>query len=520
MTKGASDAPPEVARHGVLKERATALFDGLRDLPQYGQGLWENYFRRTFDAYNSLWKHQQEHRALLEAAGGLRRHEIGETASRIGQLYYLFYLRKGDTAYLDESFVFYDFIRRRRYFAAEAQRRQSGASDEGAAPVGSARAAVGADAHALALRELRYYARFSVVCFLTGRRSVLRELIAELRERVESIESPQPSPADGAALEAAAPVPAHAAATLSAAAPAVSPPTASSVRRAAPPPSRAEWELVLSEFGEFLRVERPYTVVVLGGALELAPPPTPPPLCQNHHSSGDVIALAAAGAASGASAGTAAASASEARALDECLPLRLLPQLTQPLGAIVAGFSSQLAALRLPTLRLAQAVLVGARPTQPKLAELPIDVFRALHTIEWDAAARRAAIDAGASAGALPPTFATPHKYLLHRPSVTQLLLVLATVRLGLTPLPCSSVARPVASHRIASHRIPSHPAPSPSHHHTRSHPTPPDPAGECRAQAAHVCIAVRLCRRAASTTQRTSSRRRVLHPHPLRVRD
>ena len=44
-----------------------------------------------------LWKFQQEHRPTLETHGGLRRAQIGEVASRIGQLYYLFYLRKGDT---------------------------------------------------------------------------------------------------------------------------------------------------------------------------------------------------------------------------------------------------------------------------------------------------------------------------------------------------------------------------------------------------------------------------------------
>ena len=30
-------------------------------------------------------------------------------------------LRKGDSCYLDEAYVFYDFIRRRRYFAVDAQ---------------------------------------------------------------------------------------------------------------------------------------------------------------------------------------------------------------------------------------------------------------------------------------------------------------------------------------------------------------------------------------------------------------
>ena len=55
----------------------------------------------------------QEHRALLETGCGLRRCEVGEIANRIGQLYYHFYLRQGDTLYLDEAFIFYEAIRRR-----------------------------------------------------------------------------------------------------------------------------------------------------------------------------------------------------------------------------------------------------------------------------------------------------------------------------------------------------------------------------------------------------------------------
>lgn len=74
---GAADL---LSAYAALRSRASALFDGLRDVPQYGQGLWENYFRRTFDAYNSLWKFQQEHRSTLEGHGALRRHQIGEVA--------------------------------------------------------------------------------------------------------------------------------------------------------------------------------------------------------------------------------------------------------------------------------------------------------------------------------------------------------------------------------------------------------------------------------------------------------
>jgi hypothetical protein len=46
----------------------------------------------------------------------LKRWEIGELASKIGQLYYHYYLRTSETNYLHESFVFYEAIRDRNYF--------------------------------------------------------------------------------------------------------------------------------------------------------------------------------------------------------------------------------------------------------------------------------------------------------------------------------------------------------------------------------------------------------------------
>ena len=47
---------------------------------------------------------------------GLKRWEIGEIASKIGQLYYHYYLRTSETNYLFESYIFYDAIRERSYF--------------------------------------------------------------------------------------------------------------------------------------------------------------------------------------------------------------------------------------------------------------------------------------------------------------------------------------------------------------------------------------------------------------------
>lgn len=67
------------------------FFDALlRDLPQYGHKQWQTYFGRTFDVYTKLWKFQRLHRVVLDEMYGLTRWQIGEIASKIGQLYYHF----------------------------------------------------------------------------------------------------------------------------------------------------------------------------------------------------------------------------------------------------------------------------------------------------------------------------------------------------------------------------------------------------------------------------------------------
>lgn len=54
----------------------------------------------------------------------LKRHHIGEIASKIGQLYYQYYLRTSNTAYLTETYCFYYAIRCRGYYNnAKAEKR-------------------------------------------------------------------------------------------------------------------------------------------------------------------------------------------------------------------------------------------------------------------------------------------------------------------------------------------------------------------------------------------------------------
>jgi len=148
-----------------LLEKSKQLFNGLRDLPQYGHKQWQGYFGRTFDIYTRLWKFQQQHRAILDRKYGLKRWQIGEIASKIGQLYYHYYLRTSETNYLNEAFSFYAAIRGRSYYRRE-DRSPHDRSD-------------------LMVKKLRYYARFIVVCLLLKKMKLVRDLVRELAKQID-----------------------------------------------------------------------------------------------------------------------------------------------------------------------------------------------------------------------------------------------------------------------------------------------------------------------------------------------
>lgn len=151
-----------------LLEKSKQLFNGLRDLPQYGHKQWQAYFGRTFDIYTKLWKFQQQHRAVLDSRYGLKRWQIGEIASKIGQLYYHYYLRTSETNYLNEAFSFYAAIRGRSYYsrAVREDRYELQRPD-------------------LMVKKLRYYARFIVVCLLLKKMKLVRDLVRELAKHID-----------------------------------------------------------------------------------------------------------------------------------------------------------------------------------------------------------------------------------------------------------------------------------------------------------------------------------------------
>ncbi|OBZ90635.1 Protein SCAI [Choanephora cucurbitarum] len=149
-----------------LLEKSQSLFSGLRDLPPTGSHRqWRPYFEKTFEVYTKLWKFQQTHRSILEDKSnyGLKRWEVGEIASKIGQLYYHYYLRTSETNYLYEAYVFYEAIHERQYFKDIIEVKNS----------------------ALMIKKMRYYARFIIVCLLLNKDENVRQLIAELEQLIE-----------------------------------------------------------------------------------------------------------------------------------------------------------------------------------------------------------------------------------------------------------------------------------------------------------------------------------------------
>jgi Protein SCAI len=154
-----------------LVERADRKFARVRDLPPYIRGPHHLvYHRKVFKAYTDLWEFQQNHRRKLVAAG-LRRCEIGELASRIGQLYYGQYMRTGEWRFLLGAYVFYEAILERGYFENEEGKKQD---------------------PRLRYKELRFVARFLVVALLVNRAEAVRVLSERLKSLVDESKSAYP----------------------------------------------------------------------------------------------------------------------------------------------------------------------------------------------------------------------------------------------------------------------------------------------------------------------------------------
>ncbi|GAU26155.1 hypothetical protein TSUD_353770 [Trifolium subterraneum] len=145
----------------TLVDKADKKFSKIRDIPYYQRSRHDTYFSKVFKVYTQLWKFQQENRQKLIEAG-LKRWEIGEIASRIGQLYFGQYMRTSDFNYLSESYIFYEAIFTRDYFKDGLFQDVN-----------------------IANKQLRFLARFLTVCLLLNRREVLPQLVNQLKVLVD-----------------------------------------------------------------------------------------------------------------------------------------------------------------------------------------------------------------------------------------------------------------------------------------------------------------------------------------------
>jgi len=121
----------------------------------------DTYFYKVFKLYTQLWKFQQENRQKLVEAG-IRRWEIGEIASRIGQLYFGQYMQTSDANYLSESYIFYEAILTREYF------KEGMFQDVN-----------------IANKQLRFLARFIMVCLVLNRREMVHQLVNQIKVLVD-----------------------------------------------------------------------------------------------------------------------------------------------------------------------------------------------------------------------------------------------------------------------------------------------------------------------------------------------
>ncbi|XP_052170231.1 uncharacterized protein LOC127786690 isoform X2 [Diospyros lotus] len=144
-----------------LVAKADKKFSKIRDLPYHERSRYDTYFYKVFKVYTQIWKFQQENRQKLVEAG-LKRWEIGDIASRIGQLYFGQYMRTSDASYLAESYIFYEAVLTREYFKEGLFQDLN-----------------------LANKQLRFLARFLMVCLMLNRREMVYQLVNQLKLLVD-----------------------------------------------------------------------------------------------------------------------------------------------------------------------------------------------------------------------------------------------------------------------------------------------------------------------------------------------
>ncbi|XP_035481185.1 protein SCAI isoform X3 [Scophthalmus maximus] len=253
---------------------------------------------------------------VLDSRYGLKRWQIGEVASKIGQLYYHYYLRTSETSYLNEAFSFYSAIRQRSYYFQVNKE----------------------DRPELVVKKLRYYARYIVVCLLLNKMDLVKVLVKELSEEIEDYTQRFNTE------------------------------------------DQLEWNLVLQEVAAFVEAD--------------------PVMVLNENNSAVVV-------------------------ISHRLQEGSVPPLEQ--GMVVGQ------------LILADALIIGNCNNQVKFSELTIDMFRMLQTLEREPVnlATQTPKQGTVEPIEKPAKRENPHKYLLYKPTFSQLFTFLSA---SFKELPANSV--------------------------------------------------------------------------------
>lgn len=311
----------------TLVESAERKFSKVRDTPSY-ERTPNHYFPKVFKSYMKLWNFQQKNRSKL-VESGLQRWEIGEIASRIGQLYFVQYMRTSEARFLLESYIFYEAILNRSYFGGAVKDR------------------------ALRFKELRFYARFLLVSLILNRWEMVKILLDRFKDLVDDSKAKFPDT------------------------------------------TFKEWKVVMQEMVRFMKVDAPF---------------------------------------------------SNTRPLRYCAMFDSYPSSL----SYVARFHAK------KVLKLKDALLMSYHRNEAKFAELTIDTFRMLQSLEWEPSGsfyqkqpvephdNGATTDQSVTSGLIdinlvadmtdPSLPANPKKAVLYRPSATQLLAVLAAICDDLPP--------------------------------------------------------------------------------------
>eukprot|EP01063_Lacrimia_lanifica_P018452 TRINITY_DN25355_c0_g1_i1.p1 TRINITY_DN25355_c0_g1~~TRINITY_DN25355_c0_g1_i1.p1 ORF type:complete len:482 (+),score=147.48 TRINITY_DN25355_c0_g1_i1:45-1490(+) len=173
MAQGEADVSDAkvVQRYIALMERSKEAVGLLAGLPQYAFtcASIDPFVAKAFEGLGELWRLQLKYREVLARVYNIKRWEIGEIASRLGQLYYISFLRRSDPEALRHAAQYYQVIVARNYFELPASMAEKDVS--------------------YVVRKLRFMARFALVCIHLDKVDELEDLMRDIRSLVDTLKS-------------------------------------------------------------------------------------------------------------------------------------------------------------------------------------------------------------------------------------------------------------------------------------------------------------------------------------------